>query len=331
MTSLEVWLFLFFSRELNSRRKATSRSSIRDAVVNRREIVSPSLIKTTNSYNTHSRQLPSPFWWRPKTKMASSNTEAIFAPIFIKHDDGKSFKEMKSIEISHIVQELESNLGKFEKDGVTIASGGDFFIRPITEDQQQNLLHVNFVLGGKIMVTRSLPKSASGSRVTIHQVPTGDTEEEIFLALQDRGYQIKSVLAKFPHQRSPWNSTVVHPVKLPLTEWSSHRDHTSPAPQDAQRGAKDLVAQVITAKKKKSAKIVELRTTIWSTAQPHHAASTVRGNTPWAPCLAQDFLKWKWPPGLQQTSKVNQFSRTAPIIQPIARPWVNQCIAQALQ
>jgi hypothetical protein len=85
--------------------------------------------------------------------MASSNTKAIFAPIFIKRDDGKSFKEMKSIEISHIVQELESNLGKFEKDGVTIASGGDLFIILITEDQQQKFLHVNFVLGGKIMVT----------------------------------------------------------------------------------------------------------------------------------------------------------------------------------
>jgi hypothetical protein len=125
--------------------------------------------------------------------MASTNTEANLAPIFIKRDDGKSFKEMKSIEISHIIQELESNLGQFEKGGVTIASGGDLFIRPTTEDQQQKLLHVNFVLNGKIIVTCSLPKSASGSRVTIHQVPTGDTEEEIFLALQDRGYQIKSV------------------------------------------------------------------------------------------------------------------------------------------
>jgi hypothetical protein len=59
---------------------------------------------------------------------------------------------MKSIEISHIVQELESNLGKFEKDGVTIASGGDLFIILITEDQLQKFLHVNFVLGGKIML-----------------------------------------------------------------------------------------------------------------------------------------------------------------------------------
>ncbi len=98
---------------------------------------------------------------------------------------------MKSIEISHNIQELESNLGKFEKGGVTIASGGDLFIRPTTEDQQQKLLHVNFVLNGKIMVTCSLPKSASGSRITINQVSTGDTEEEIFLALQDRGYQTR--------------------------------------------------------------------------------------------------------------------------------------------
>ena len=169
--------------------------SIRDTVVNRREIVSPSLIKTANSYNTHSGELPSPSMEMTplRPKWSRPYTEAIFAPIFIKRDDGKSFKEMKSIEISHIVQDLESNPGKFEKYGVTIASGGDFFIRPITEDRQQKLLQEKFVLGGKIMVTCSLPKSASGSRVTIHQVPTGNPEEDIFQALQDRGYQIKSV------------------------------------------------------------------------------------------------------------------------------------------
>jgi hypothetical protein len=43
-------------------------SSIRDTVVNRCEIVSPSLIKNGESYNTNSGELLSPFRWQPKTK-----------------------------------------------------------------------------------------------------------------------------------------------------------------------------------------------------------------------------------------------------------------------
>ncbi len=61
------------------------------------------------------------------------------------------------------------------------------------------------------MVPCSLPKSAIGSRVTIHQVPSGDTEaeEEIFQALQDRGYQIKSVYRfKYQEVRAKFPPTV---------------------------------------------------------------------------------------------------------------------------
>jgi hypothetical protein len=43
---------------------------------------------------------------------------------------------MKTLEISEIVQELESELGTFEKGGVTIAAGGDLFIHPITKKQK---------------------------------------------------------------------------------------------------------------------------------------------------------------------------------------------------
>lgn len=125
--------------------------------------------------------------------MVSTSTESTIVPIFIKREDGKSFKQMKSKEIAEIVNELEEELGLFEKGGVSIATGGDLFIRPATKDQQLKLLKINYVHKGKIMVTCKLPNAASGSRVTIHQVPLGDTDEEIYHALQDRGYKIVSV------------------------------------------------------------------------------------------------------------------------------------------
>jgi hypothetical protein len=52
---------------------------------------------------------------------------------------------------------------------------------------------VKHVLQGKIVVPCSIRKSASGSRVTISHVPTGDTQEEIFFALNCKAYHIQSV------------------------------------------------------------------------------------------------------------------------------------------
>lgn len=60
---------------------------------------------------------------------------------------------MKTVEITQIIQELESELGLFDKGGVTLATGGDLFIRPTTKEQQMKLLKVNHVLNGTVMVT----------------------------------------------------------------------------------------------------------------------------------------------------------------------------------
>jgi hypothetical protein len=49
--------------------------------------------------------------------MASTSTESTIVPIFIKREDGKSFRQMKSKEIAEIVNELEEELGLFEKGG----------------------------------------------------------------------------------------------------------------------------------------------------------------------------------------------------------------------
>lgn len=125
--------------------------------------------------------------------MASLVTESKQIPLFIKREDGLSFKQMKTCEISQILQELESKLGPFEAGGVTIAAGGDLFIRPKSKEQQELLLKVKYVLNGRIMVACTQPKSASRTRVTIHQVPTGDSEEEIYDALRSKGYPILSV------------------------------------------------------------------------------------------------------------------------------------------
>ncbi|XP_045028526.1 uncharacterized protein LOC116916572, partial [Daphnia magna] len=111
----------------------------------------------------------------------------------MKRDDGISFKQMKTVEITQIIQELESELGLFDKGGVTLATGGDLFIRPITKEQQMKLLKVNHVLNDTVMVTCTQPRSANNSRVTIHQVPTGDTDDEIYLTLKQQGYKVNSV------------------------------------------------------------------------------------------------------------------------------------------
>ncbi|KAI9553709.1 hypothetical protein GHT06_021639 [Daphnia sinensis] len=111
----------------------------------------------------------------------------------MKRDDGISFKQMKTLEITQIIQELESELGLFDKGGVTLAPGGDLFIRPTTKEQQVKLLKVNYALNGTIMVTCTQPRSANNSRVTIHQVPTGDTDDEIYQTLKHHGYRVNSV------------------------------------------------------------------------------------------------------------------------------------------
>jgi hypothetical protein len=54
----------------------------------------------------------------PKPKMVSYNTKANIAPIFIKLANGKSFKEMKNIEIFQIVQDLESELVTSKKEAL---------------------------------------------------------------------------------------------------------------------------------------------------------------------------------------------------------------------
>lgn len=54
------------------------------------------------------------------------------------------------------------------------------------------------------MVTCTEPKSANSTRVTIHQVPTGDTDEEMYLALKNHGYNVNSVY-RFETDRSAEN------------------------------------------------------------------------------------------------------------------------------
>lgn len=111
-------------------------------------------------------------------------------PVFIRRTDGKTFKIMKSQEIGQITSELENKLGLFASR-ISIAPGGDLFIRPSTLDQQQDLLKTTEVLDG-IKISCSLPRSHGTSKVVIHGVPLGDTDEEI---LKDLGsdYQINYV------------------------------------------------------------------------------------------------------------------------------------------
>ncbi|KAK4024839.1 hypothetical protein OUZ56_010333 [Daphnia magna] len=113
----------------------------------------------------------------------ATNNDYLPTPVFIKLSDGSSFKQKKSKEISEIIQDLENELGTFAKGGVTIAPGGDIFIRPTSILQQEHLLSIKTIAKGTIGVTCTLPKSHSFQRVVIRQVPMGDTNEEIYQAL----------------------------------------------------------------------------------------------------------------------------------------------------
>ena len=114
-------------------------------------------------------------------------------PVFIKLNNGESFKQMKTSVISEIIQELEKEFGTFEKGGVTIAAGGDIFIRPTSTLQQEHLLATKLVAKVTLEVTCTLPKSHMHQQVVIRQVPTGDSNEEIHAALAEKGYQIRRV------------------------------------------------------------------------------------------------------------------------------------------
>ncbi|KAK4030716.1 hypothetical protein OUZ56_024055 [Daphnia magna] len=150
----------------------------------------------------------------PKPIMASINTESKLTPIFMKRDDGISFKQMKTVEITQIIQELESELGLFDKGGVTLATGGDLFIRQTTKEQQMKLLKVNHVLNGTVMVTFTQSRSANNSRVTIHQVPTGDTDDEIYLTLKQQGYKVNSISEKGTTHHSHQSSNLTYSQAL---------------------------------------------------------------------------------------------------------------------
>ncbi|KAK4030945.1 hypothetical protein OUZ56_024372 [Daphnia magna] len=116
--------------------------------------------------------------------------------------------------------DLEKELGIFAKGGVTIASGGDIFVRPTSILQQEHLLSIKTIAKGTIGVTCTLPKSHSFQRVVIRKVPTGDKNEEIHQALTAEGYRIKSV-----HRFSSFKGTVKTPSTPVALEFEG------PAPQ----------------------------------------------------------------------------------------------------
>ena len=112
-------------------------------------------------------------------------------PIFMKLDGNSTFKQIKSEDISRIIQDLEQMHGLFNKGGVTIASGGHSFIRPISTAQPKELLSTTKVLNGSLYC--SLPNSHNSQRMIIRQVPTDNTNEDTFIALEKQGYKIANV------------------------------------------------------------------------------------------------------------------------------------------
>jgi virulence-associated protein VagC len=109
----------------------------------------------------------------------------------MKRDENTTFKNMKSDQISLIINELELKYGRFDK--VSIAQGVDLIIRPSSTKQQDELLKTTSVLNDSIEVSCSLPNSFTKQRMVIRQVPTGDTDEDIHLALKQKGYKVTIV------------------------------------------------------------------------------------------------------------------------------------------
>lgn len=109
-------------------------------------------------------------------------------------------KKMKTSVISEIIKDLEKEIGTFEKDGVTIAAGGDIFIQ--------------LVANGTLEVTCSLPKSHTHQQVVIRQVPTGESNEKIHAALAEKGYKIRRV-----HRFSSYNGTIKKPSNTVALEF----------------------------------------------------------------------------------------------------------------
>ncbi|KAK4045301.1 hypothetical protein OUZ56_032839 [Daphnia magna] len=107
------------------------------------------------------------------------------APVFMRRDDGGSFKTMKSDQISAILKELELKLGRFEIGRMSIAAGGDLLIRPNSKTQQEELMKISKVLNYSIDLHHT--------KDDIRQVPTGDSNEDILQTLKNEGYRVTSV------------------------------------------------------------------------------------------------------------------------------------------
>lgn len=107
------------------------------------------------------------------------------ASIFIKRLDGKTFKEMSSREIKEIITSLEEQMGLFAPGGVSIAAGGDLFIRTLDQEQHNSLKDVKTV-GSNIKVICSSSRSLGTTKVVIKGVPLGDSDDDMLDELQSK-------------------------------------------------------------------------------------------------------------------------------------------------
>lgn len=101
----------------------------------------------------------------PQSRAMGTHASDTLAPVFMRRDDGGSFKTMKSDQISAILKELELKLGRFEIGRMSIAAGGDLLIRPNSKTQQEELMKISKVLNYSIDVRCSLPNSYTIQRM----------------------------------------------------------------------------------------------------------------------------------------------------------------------
>ena len=121
----------------------------------------------------------------PNTSMESDQQQVFVPPVIIQFTDGQgNFKQPHS---THQFKSFSANLISLiggEPRKSVIARGGDLFVHPTTEDQQQKLLRLTNCGGRPIKC--SLPKSCTNNKGVIVGVPTTLKNEELLQLLSEQ-------------------------------------------------------------------------------------------------------------------------------------------------
>ncbi len=140
------------------------------------------------AYLDYRRKLPHGDPLQPSSVTMDESTPKISTiPVIIKLIDGKvNFREMPIAERDAFIKALQFITGELLDSN--IPRGGDLFGYPTNETQQKALLDLDKKSVASRIIACKLPNSVNAaSKKVIFDVPTGDSVQDILLALQDQG------------------------------------------------------------------------------------------------------------------------------------------------